>query len=159
MTRRAVYLQRLINRFWNRWSKEYLLELRESHRNAVRDSSTCEIRVGELVMVHNEKQRRGLWKLGKVERLVKGEDDKVRSAIVRVHGDGRKGNTLKRPINKLYPLEVTSAENTTKLGVEDTPRANVAQQSTHKKESTRPKRRTAIKADLQRKQWIANEYI
>ena len=59
-----------------------MLELRESHRNAVRDSSTCEIRVGELVMVHNENQRRGLWKLGKVERLVKGEDDKVRSAIV-----------------------------------------------------------------------------
>ena len=49
-------------------------------------------------MVHNENQRRGLWRLGKVERLVKGEDDKVRSAIVRVHGDGRKGNTLKRPI-------------------------------------------------------------
>ena len=78
-----------------------------------------------------------------MERLVKGEDDKVRSAIVRVHGDGRKGNTLKRPINKLYPLEVRSAENTTKLEVEDTLRANVAQQSTHKKESTRPKRRTA----------------
>ena len=61
-------------------------------------------------MVHNENQRRGLWKLGKVEKLVKGDDDKVRSAIVRVHGDGRKGNTLKRPINKLYPLEVRSEE-------------------------------------------------
>ena len=145
-------------KFWNTWSKEYLLELRESHRNAVRDSSTCEIRVGELVMAHNENHRRGLWKLRKVERLVKGEDDKVRSAIVRVHGDGRKGNTLKRPINKLYPLEFRSAENTTKLEVEDTPRANVAQQSTHKKESTRP-RRTAIEADVQQKQWIANEYI
>ena len=78
-------------------------------------------------MVHNENQRRGLWKLGKVEKLVKGDDDKVRSAIVRVHGDGRKGNTLKRPINKLYPLEVRSEENTTNLDVEDTPRDSVAQ--------------------------------
>ena len=159
LTRRAVCVQRLTNKFWNRWSKEYLLELRESHRNAVQDSSTREIRVGELVMVHNKNQRRGLWKLGKVERLVKGEDDKVRSAIVRVYGNGRKGNTLKRLMNNLYPLEVRSAENTTKLEVEDTPRANVAQQSTHKKESTRPRRRTAIEADVQRKQWIANEYI
>ena len=130
LMRRAVYLQSLISKFWNRWSKEYLLELRESHRNAVRDSSTREIRVGELVMVHNKNQRRGLWKLGKVEKL-----------------------------NKLYPLEVRSEENTTNSDVEDTSRDNVAQQTTHEKDSTRPRRKTAIEADVQRKQWIANEYI
>jgi hypothetical protein len=40
----------------------------------------------------------------------KGDDHKVRSAIVKVNGEGKKANQLKRPINKLYSLEVRSQD-------------------------------------------------
>ena len=33
----------------------------------------------EMVAVHDENQRGGSWKLGKVERLLVGEDKKTRS--------------------------------------------------------------------------------
>jgi hypothetical protein len=78
--------------------KEYLLELRESHHNTSQNSLSQEISVGEMVLVHQDNQRRGSWKLGKVEKLIKGDDHKVRSAIVKVNGEGKKANQLKRPI-------------------------------------------------------------
>ena len=109
-TRRVVYLQRLIDNFWNRWSKEYLLELRESHRNTFQNSPSQEISVGEMVLVHEDNQCRGSWKLGKVEKLIKSDDHKIRAAVVKVSGEGKKAKQLKRPINKLYSLEVRSQD-------------------------------------------------
>ena len=35
--RRYAYLQRLLSQFWTRWQKDYLLELRNSHRRSWND--------------------------------------------------------------------------------------------------------------------------
>ena len=160
LTRRVVYLQRLIDKFWNRWSKEYLLELRESHRNTLQDSSPQEISVGEMVVVHDDNQRRGLWNLGKIEKLIEGEDHRIRSAVVRVHGEGRKTKTLKRPINKLYSLEVRSQDEdkSGSVNVHETQR-DMEPEPTNDQRELRPRRKAALKADILRKQWIADEYI
>lgn len=79
LTRRVVYLQKLIDTFWDSWSNEYLLQLRESRRKNTHDSSSGRIDVGNGCRVHDENQRGGSWKLGKVERLLVGEDKKTRS--------------------------------------------------------------------------------
>ena len=55
-TRRVVYLQRLIDNFWNRWPKEYLLELQESHRKTFQNLPSQEISIGEMVLVHEDNQ-------------------------------------------------------------------------------------------------------
>ena len=48
---------------------------------------------------------RGLWKLGRVRELIPGVDGNVRGAFVRVQSGGGH-STIKRPVQRLYPLEV-----------------------------------------------------
>ncbi|XP_047125525.1 uncharacterized protein LOC124807573 [Hydra vulgaris] len=54
------------------------------------------------------------WRLGKVVSLITGSDNIVRSAIVKVLTDKtNKQNYIRRPIEKLYPIEVKSVETVT----------------------------------------------
>jgi len=68
------------------------------------------IELGEIVVIHSD-IKRYKWRLGKVVSLVTGSDNIVRSAIVKVLTDKtNKQNYIKRPIEKLYPIEVKSVE-------------------------------------------------
>lgn len=155
LTKRVIYLQRLIDHFWNRWSKEYLLELRESHRYASGETALKGITVGEMVVIHDENHRRGSWKMGRVERLIESKDHENRAAIVRVSSGEGKPRTLRRPINKLYPLEVRSQEDTetTKISAKDT-QTELEERSKDNQKESRPRRRAAIMADLRRQEWL-----
>ena len=42
------------------------------------------IEKGDIVIVHSEDVPRAFWKLGKIEELFHGRDEKVRGALVRV---------------------------------------------------------------------------
>ena len=64
------------------------------------------IRVGDVVVLHNEDKHRGFWKLGLVEKLLTGLDGKPRGAVVRVHQRGNSTTLLRRPVQRLYPIEV-----------------------------------------------------
>ena len=67
LTRRAKYLHSTIDRFWQRWRKEYLVELRESHRQCGTNSKAPQVSVGDVVIIHSDDQPRGMWSLGLVE--------------------------------------------------------------------------------------------
>jgi len=69
LTRRATFLQRILDHFRNRWLSEHLTELREHHRHSKRANSLREVQVGDIVCLHEHKIPRQLWRLGKVERL------------------------------------------------------------------------------------------
>ena len=60
--------------------------------------------------VHSTDQPRGFWKLGRVKKVLVGQDGKVRGAVVQVVGKGRQATTLHRPIQRLYPLEVSQID-------------------------------------------------
>ena len=110
LTRRMKHLANILNHFWNRWRSEYLSELREIHSYAARRQSKSEHSVVSVVVVHDEHLPRGLWKLEKIVSLMKGRDNLVRGATVKIGTkDGRK-LLLNRPIQLLYPLEVQSQE-------------------------------------------------
>ena len=120
MRKRVDQHTQLINRFWSRWKREYLTSLREFN-NKISGNNKQTIRVGDIIIVHDEKPRMQ-WRLAVVERLVKGGDSLVRAAHIRM---GSYKTT--RPITKLYPLEVSdpdemnsqnSSDNTTE-GVQD----------------------------------------
>ena len=70
--------------FWNRWKKEYLLELREFHRSCEKHGSTYIVQRGDIVTVYDEGHPRGLWRLGKIEDLVCGTDGVVQGVCLRV---------------------------------------------------------------------------
>ena len=52
------HLNNVINRFWKRWRKKCLLELRNSHRNVTQHSSNRVVSIGDVVIVHDEEKPR-----------------------------------------------------------------------------------------------------
>ena len=94
---RFKYLSTRLAHFWNQWQREYLANLREFHRCQVRNQNRT-IEVGDVVVVYDEEKKRGEWKLGVVESLVKGKDSVVRGANV------REANTLIQASAKIIPL-------------------------------------------------------
>lgn len=74
LTQRVQYLNRTLNHFWVRWRREYLLELRETHRYAHAQNPHNTIAVGDVVLMYDEDLPRTLWKMAVVEDLIQGND-------------------------------------------------------------------------------------
>ena len=91
--------------------------------------------------MHDENLPQSQWRLGRVEKLIRGDWDIVRGVVVKVVDKKGKPSRLNRPVSKLFPLEVTHKNTEGKIDIlPDIETENV---------STRPPRRTAaINADL-----------
>lgn len=97
---RYLYLQRLFNHYWKRWKQEYL------HQLTVRNKwhkEEAPIKVGDIVLVSDDKVSRGKWPLARVEEVHPGRDNLVRTATVRTEK-----SVLRRPVQRLHRLEVES---------------------------------------------------
>ena len=68
-------------------------------------SPCCYFR-GRRGIVHKESLPRGFWKLGLVEKHLKGQDGIARGALVKLAPKNGKSSFLRRPIQRLYLLEV-----------------------------------------------------
>lgn len=110
LQRRAKHLSSVLNHFWKRWGREYLLELRDAHRQRGPKKSDNPIAVGDVVLVHDENSPRGFWKIARVERLITGKDGAVRGAVLKVASKSGTATTLQRPLQRLYPLEISSRD-------------------------------------------------
>uniref|UniRef100_A0A1X7VL03 DUF5641 domain-containing protein n=1 Tax=Amphimedon queenslandica TaxID=400682 RepID=A0A1X7VL03_AMPQE len=85
LTLRLTHLSKILDQFWNCWTKEYLIGLREGHSYMKQKrSSSVEIHIGDIVVIYEDKKPKKFWSLGKVEQVLPGRDDMVRSATVRV---------------------------------------------------------------------------
>ena len=98
MNKRYSYRALLMSHFSKRWHEEYLIALRERHLQF--GNNTEVIKVGDIVQIHDDTPRVN-WRLAVVEKLLRGNDERVRAAEIRT----AKGRT-NRLINKLYPLEI-----------------------------------------------------
>ena len=54
LTRWARYLNSTIDKFWERWRKEYLVELRTAHKQKGKGSSAPRVSVGDVVVIHSD---------------------------------------------------------------------------------------------------------
>ena len=97
---RAKGTDRIVAHFWNRWSKEYLLSLREAHKIR-KGKKGAKVRVGEVVFVEEKGVKRAKWQMGRIEKVVVGRDGTPRGATIKT-----KNGTVSRPLQKIYPLEV-----------------------------------------------------
>ena len=109
LSQRSKHLNFTLNRFRKRWRNEYLLELREAHRHN-KGTNAAPVEIGDIVVVHSDKQPRGFRKLGRVERTITGRDGKTRGAAVRVTNRQGRPTVLHCPIQCLYPLEISLQE-------------------------------------------------
>ena len=110
LQRRAKHLSNVLNHFWRRWSKEYLLELRDTHRQKYSTSTSTTVKVGDVVLVHDQDHPRGFWKMAKVQKLITGRDGQTRGAVLKVANKNGGHSTLQRPVQRIYPLGVTQSE-------------------------------------------------
>ena len=107
ITRRMKHLNQVMEGLWTRWRKEYLLELRKSHRSSWQPGDKqLQVGVDDVVIIEDEKVPRGFWRLGTITKLLVGKDEMVRAAVVRTHNNEGKPVELRRPVLKLYPLEI-----------------------------------------------------
>ncbi|XP_066927410.1 uncharacterized protein [Clytia hemisphaerica] len=90
--------QELSTQFWNRWQKEYLPSLTKRSK-WLNDNES--IKVGEMVLVLDKRNERGMWPLGRVLDVYASRDGRVRKVIV-----GTNNGTFTRPVVKLSKLEL-----------------------------------------------------
>ena len=120
ISKRMKYLSKLLEHFWRRWQKEYLLGLREQHRlSPRRNMGDLEITVGDVVIIHEECLPRSRWRLGRIISLIKGKDGHVRGARVTVITKQGKISEIERPLQKLYPLELSHSDEKTTSNVDN----------------------------------------
>ena len=112
ITTRAKLLERIQNRFWNMWSKDYLQELSERHfaQKAGKDNIR-EPKEGEVVLLKGEHLPRNRWKLGVIKHIYRSSrDQKIRTVVVRIpEGKGHKGGEYRRSPKHVVPLEAELA--------------------------------------------------
>ena len=102
LKQRFKYVQKLREGLRGRFQKEYLNLLVHTGK---RIKEIRPVKVGEIVLVGQDNLKRFDWPLGKVEKLIEGRDGHSRVAEVKM-----KTGTVVRPIQRLYPLEISSEE-------------------------------------------------
>lgn len=93
----------LNRKFWKRWSCDYLQQLRLFHKQDPVKSKI--LKVGDVCLLHDQNLPRLLWKLVRITQVFQGRDGRIRACEVIT---GNK-TTLRRPIQLLFPLEITAA--------------------------------------------------
>jgi hypothetical protein len=147
--------QKLLNQFWKIWHKEYLLSLRERTQTMLKShriQSMFQPNVGDIVLIKDEIPR-GSWKLGHISKLVISKDGECRSAKVKLAS----GNTIGRPLNQLYPVEV-SGERTNEQKKDTNIQKSRSEQPVLETEK-RTKRTAAVKANAKIKDFYKKDLV
>jgi hypothetical protein len=75
--------QFLADAYWRRWSREYLAGLTVRHKW---QTESRDLQVGDVVILIQDSLPRGLWPLGRIEKVFPGTDDRVRVVEVKTKG-------------------------------------------------------------------------
>ena len=89
------------------------------------------IAVGEVVLIHGDKENRGQWSIRVVERIIKDKDDVVRGARLKTSK-----SHVERTVQLLYPLELS-------CDIEEVVQEGGLETLNPKAQEFRPRRRTA----------------
>ncbi|XP_065191900.1 uncharacterized protein LOC135822992 [Sycon ciliatum] len=162
--------QRQSEVFWQMWKKEYLQVLQEriscadKRASASHQQTASHPQLGEVVLVEEESTPRCLWKLGRIAEIIcSPTDGQIRTAQVIMST----GNTVKRPLSRLYSLECrhvipvdastpgqqpVSSDVTDPAPVDDAPPLPVVT-------SKRPPRASADAAREKIAKWVTSSYV
>ena len=110
--------------------------LSENHKITSTNKNHPTITLNDLALIEEERKPRSAWKTGIVVELIKGRDNNVRGATVRV---SKSSSLITRPICKLYHIEFLRESSNEIVTVND---------NTIKE---RPKRESAIYGNIKRK--------
>ena len=101
LRKRAKYLLACKNGLWKRWKRECLAALRERH-NMLHERSKFHPKVGDVVIVQSDSKNRGTWPLAVVAETYLGRDGVLRAVRLKT-----KNGAIERPVQHLYPMELS----------------------------------------------------
>ena len=117
-----------------------------------------------MVLVHDQDHPRGFWKMARVQSLITGKDGVARGATLKVASKSGTPTTLQRPLQLLFPLEVSSDSPTTNVmepesesTKQQTASAEAPEQEEAPPGTSRPQRGAAIRGRKLVKQWCTSE--
>ena len=102
---RTDFLQRVVQNFWDRWSKDVFphLIIRQKWHLAKRN-----LMIGDVVLIQDSNLIRGQWKMGVVKKTHQGSDGRVRHVDVEYKINVEPGRLQKqvihRPVHRLIVL-------------------------------------------------------
>lgn len=93
-------VQKIHQHFWKRWSSEYLniLQRRNKWHQIQND-----IKVGDMVLVRDDRYPPASWPLGRVTQIQPGADARVRVISIKCQN-----SIIKRPITKVCVLPINN---------------------------------------------------
>ena len=152
MKGRARTITVLLNNFWRRWRTEYLTSLKEFHCTTGNNSQT--VKKDEIVLVHDDTPRAS-WKLAVFEDVITGHDGLIKAVNIRT-SSGR----TNRPINRLYPLEITSKTNAEPVNSDATDSQDKLDSESNQRNTSQPQdiyptRQATMKARGRVAEWIS----
>ena len=68
------------------------------------------VKINDVVLIAEDKTPQSTWRIGRIVELIKGRDDICRGAKVMTRTENQRNSVLRRPINKLIPLELDNEE-------------------------------------------------
>lgn len=98
---RCQHVTQMYQRFWCRWSKEYLGSLQV--RNKWQQDLGCPLKVGSLVILVEDNMPPLRWPVVRITQLHTGNDNIVRVATVQLPH----GNVVKRALSKVALFQLT----------------------------------------------------
>ena len=149
---RVKCIQKLLDHYWCRFSKEYLQELSEQQRYNQRKFKRDEsFLTDDVVIIKDENYTpRNQWRQGRIINLVTGSDNLIRGASIECVING-KISVIQRPIQKLIPLEITERNTEVLPNVNNNFNENSLNESlpnvNEHKDVQRPKRTAAANAN------------
>ncbi|XP_049884462.1 uncharacterized protein LOC126379650 [Pectinophora gossypiella] len=93
---RYARVEKLRQSFWKRWQGEYIGELQQRCKWRV---NKADLKVEDMVLIHEENTPPLCWRLGRVLRLFPGPD-----GVSRVADVNTTRGTIRRPLTRLCPL-------------------------------------------------------
>lgn len=58
------------------------MELRSAHHVSSAFNQSTPFRVGDVVLIHDDKQPKHMWKMGRIDETFMGRDGKIRSDVL-----------------------------------------------------------------------------
>ena len=113
----------LYEEFKTLWKEDYLLSLRELSRKLYQSDFSNKIKVGDIVILKDDRRPRPFWHLVRVVEIIFGNDGLIRSCrVIRKSND----TPTLHPINHLYPLELSLSHSGNKQSQPDQPIPSVS---------------------------------
>ena len=150
------HLSNVLNHFWKRWRNEYLIKLQNSHRYLNQNDTIRTVSVGDVVVVHEEDQPRGKWRVAKILDLTVVPRELWSKSEAREENARNSGAQCS---GFIYPLEMqceVPVQHKTKASSSRNPDPVSTEGRTEQPVSTRncPRQTVAVEADRRRKTWL-----